>query len=121
MSRFERAQEIVEEIRDILTLAGMDDVEVVDTPQGITAPALRGGVIAIGPPAIDWETRTVSVNTWTLLIVAGPAHDSREAWRRLDRIVDLLAEHRSLEKATPGSYSHQNGTLPAYTITTTDE
>lgn len=119
--RIERAKEILAEIRDILDLAGLEDVATTIKAQEIPAAALRAGVVAIGPPDITWENRNHSETAWTLVVVAGPVQDTLAAWATLDAIVDALAEWKCLDKATAGGYASQGASLPCYTITTTDD
>lgn len=101
MSRRARALDLLADIQDSLTTAGLTNVLVTMDP-GSTAAGYGSGLVVVVPPRLEFTSWYETEETWTVHVAAGPWDDILAAWDTLDAIIDALrAGHINLASGDP--------------------
>lgn len=118
--RIERAQRLVDELRDVLDAAGLDKVIATFDAQRVPSGS-RNGIVVVGPPKLTFAPPFTEAE-FSLHVIAGPADNYLAAWERIDTIIAALdAGGINLADGEPGAYEVMNGSpIPAYTLTLND-
>ena len=121
MNTIERAAEIVEEVTQALTAAGVDFALVTADLLKVPAALANGPTVAVQPPKLRYITYTATDATWELYVIAGPTADRLKAWANIEPILSALQEPLSLDTAEPANFSHPNmPDYPAYVVSFTE-
>lgn len=116
-----RAADLAAEARAALSAAGVASVTVTLDPGELASALHHGPAVVIDPPALTFETYTMTGRTWEIFIVAGPIHDRLEAWAAVDDVLAALKDPLSLASARPTNYQPANGpAYPGYVATLTE-
>lgn len=83
----------------------------------------QSAAVLIVPPRLAFDVPVGATATWSLFLVDHTTTQGLAAWRRLDDLLDDLAELLPLETAEPASYAPTSGVdpSPAYLVTFTRE
>ncbi|MFF5793962.1 hypothetical protein ACFY5D_18110 [Paeniglutamicibacter sp. NPDC012692] len=122
MNRLERAAELVEEMREVLAAAGLDDVTVTANPVEIPGALPNGPVVAVQPPKLTFITYNTQEAEWELFVIAGPPADRLTAWTSIDQVIEALRVPMDIDKADPANYEHPSmQPHAAYVLTFTEQ
>lgn len=122
MNRIERANELVEEIRAVLTAAGLDDVTTTLNPGEVPGALPNGPVVAVQPPKLSFITYHTQEAEWELFVIAGPPADRLAAWTAIDQVIEALRVPLDIDKADTANYDHPSmQPHAAYVLTFTEQ
>lgn len=112
------ARSLQQQLRTALDEAELFEAHVTLDAVEIPSAAWKG-CIYIAPPEITFETFTHITHKFELHIIASPADNPLEAWRKIDEILAaLVSAHLNMKTAVTSTFQPLAGApLPAYTIT----
>lgn len=110
--RLERAAQLVELLRAADIKATLDPADV-----GGLAPC-----VLVAPPALAFTLNTGAVCTWRLVVIDQIGAATLSSWRRLDALVDQVADLLPVSAGEVASYAPTPGAdlAPAYLLTLTE-
>jgi hypothetical protein len=111
--RLERAEQLVDQLLGAGIPATLDPSEV----------AGKGACVLLTPPALAFDLNTGATCTWRLAVIdGGRTTAGLDTWRRLDALVDQVADLLPVTTGEPAQYAPTPGVdpSPAYLLTLTE-
>jgi hypothetical protein len=120
--RVDRALELVDQLRELLDAAGLQDV-MASMDANDVASGSRHGIVLVSPAVLTFPNSYQVDVSWEIHLIAGPPENYLEAWKVLDQLIEVLADGSRLpiDRAEPGQFQPLNGApLWAFTLFLTE-
>lgn len=88
--------------------AGLDLHATIDPAEALAETLNGRHVLLVNPPAVTYETYTVRVYGFEVILVS-PTADPLDAWPALDEITEVLAEPLAIDTARLTMWQPQEG------------